>query len=144
MPNSDYIRDFHAWANKQAALLRAGQFAAADIEHIAEEIESLGQTETRELANCVGALQLYLLRSRYQPKRRTTNWQASIKLRRLNLAKHLKDNPSLKAKLPQAIGDAYGWAVAEIAEETRLSESALPAKCPWSFEEMMKGDFWPN
>jgi hypothetical protein len=144
MPNSDYVRDFHAWANKQAALLRAGEFAAADIEHIAEEIESLGQTETRELVNCVGALQLHLLRWRYQPKRRNGNSQASIKLRRLNLAKHLQGNPSLKARLPEAIEDAFGWAAAKVAEEARLSESDLPSTCPWSFEEMMRGDFWPN
>ena len=144
MPNSDYVRDFHAWANKQAALLRAGQFAAADIEHIAEEIESLGRSETRELVNCVGALQLYLLRSRYQPKRRSANWQASIKLRRLNLAKHLRDNPSLKAKLPEAMTDSYRWAAAEIAEETRLAVSDLPEKCPWSFDEMMNGEVWPS
>lgn len=35
-----YDQDFYAWANQQAALLRAGQLALADIEHIAEEIES--------------------------------------------------------------------------------------------------------
>ncbi len=143
MPNSDYVSDFHAWANKQAALLRAGEFAAADIAHIAEEIESLGQTETRELVNCVGALQLGLLKWRYLPKRRNANWQASIKVMRLNLAKHLKDNPSLRANLPRAIADAFSWAVIEAAEAARLAETDLPSKCPWSFEEMMRGDFWP-
>lgn len=33
--------DFHAWANKQAALLRAGRLSEADVENIAEEIESM-------------------------------------------------------------------------------------------------------
>jgi hypothetical protein len=33
-----YDRDFYAWANEQAALLRAGRFGKADIAHIAEEI----------------------------------------------------------------------------------------------------------
>src|SRR4051794_20497343 len=37
-----YDRDFYAWTLEQAALLRAGDLNAADIEHIAEEIESLG------------------------------------------------------------------------------------------------------
>jgi len=31
--------DLYAWANEQAALLRSGRLAEADIEHIAEEIE---------------------------------------------------------------------------------------------------------
>jgi len=43
-----YDIDFFAWANAQAALLRSGNLAAADIEHIAEEIESMGRSEKRE------------------------------------------------------------------------------------------------
>jgi hypothetical protein len=39
-----YDRDFYAWANEQAALLRAGRLSDADIAHIAEEIESMGKT----------------------------------------------------------------------------------------------------
>ena len=36
MPDSKYDIDFYAWANEQAALLRSGQFSAADTENIAE------------------------------------------------------------------------------------------------------------
>ncbi|MCP1609683.1 hypothetical protein J2848_001330 [Azospirillum lipoferum] len=43
--SSLYDSDFYAWANEQAAILRAGKLDAADIEHIAEEIESMGKTE---------------------------------------------------------------------------------------------------
>ena len=43
--NSLYDRDFYAWANEQAALLRAGRLADADIENIAEEIETMGRSE---------------------------------------------------------------------------------------------------
>ena len=51
--------DFHAWALEQAALLRAGRFAAADIENIAEEIESMGRGEKRDvMAGGVGTLLL--------------------------------------------------------------------------------------
>ena len=42
---------FCAWANEQAALLREGRFSAADIANIAEEIESMGRGEKRELVN---------------------------------------------------------------------------------------------
>lgn len=46
-----YDDDFYAWTHEQAELLRAGKFADADIEHIAQEIESMGKTEKRELIN---------------------------------------------------------------------------------------------
>ncbi len=144
MPNSNYDLDFYAWANEQAALLRAGKLSTADIEHIAEEIESMGRTEKRELISRLRVLLLHLLKWRFQPTRRTAGWAASIKVQRLDLVEHLKDNPSLKAKLPEAIGAAYAGAAVEAAAETGLAESDFPAVCPWSFEEMMKGDFWPN
>ena len=35
MPNAKYDRDFYAWANEQAALLRAGEVSRADVENIA-------------------------------------------------------------------------------------------------------------
>ncbi|MBM3553572.1 MAG: DUF29 domain-containing protein [Alphaproteobacteria bacterium] len=44
-----YDRDFYAWANEQAALLRAGKLGEADIKHIAEEVESLGKAEKQIL-----------------------------------------------------------------------------------------------
>ena len=48
-----YDDDVHAWAMEQAALLRSGRLSEADVENIAEEIESLGRSEKRELASCV-------------------------------------------------------------------------------------------
>ncbi len=47
----DYEHDSIAWANEQARLLRCGQLAALDIEHLAKEIEAVGKTEQRERVN---------------------------------------------------------------------------------------------
>ncbi len=55
-----YDLDFFAWANEQAALLRRGQFSAADIENIAGEIESMGISEKRELVSRLRVLMLNL------------------------------------------------------------------------------------
>ena len=49
--STTYDTDFYAWANEQASLLRSGKLAEADIAHIAEEIESMGTPEKRELVN---------------------------------------------------------------------------------------------
>lgn len=43
--------DVIAWANEQARLLRSGQLDRLDIEHLAQEIEDVGQSEQRELAS---------------------------------------------------------------------------------------------
>lgn len=42
MSSTLYDHDFYAWTNEQAGLLRAGKLSEADLEHIAEEIESMG------------------------------------------------------------------------------------------------------
>jgi Domain of unknown function DUF29 len=66
-----YDRDFFAWSRQQAELLRAGKLAEADIEHIAEEIDSTGRTEKRELINRLSVLLLHLLKWRYRREKRS-------------------------------------------------------------------------
>jgi len=50
-----YDQDIIAWANEQASLLRTGQFDQLDIAHLAEEIEDVGKSEQRELAQPYGS-----------------------------------------------------------------------------------------
>src|ERR1700677_3236034 len=61
-----YDADIVAWAEEQAALLRAGKFSALDIEHIADEVEDVGKSEKRELANRMSVLLAHLLKWREQ------------------------------------------------------------------------------
>ena len=57
-----YDRDFYAWANEQAALIRAGRLEEVDLENVAEEIESMGRSERRELINRLAVLLLHVLK----------------------------------------------------------------------------------
>jgi hypothetical protein len=139
-----YERDFYAWSNEQASLLRAGRLAQADIEHIAEEIESMGRTEKRELVSRLTILLLHLIKWRFQAAKRAASWEASIRVQRNRLADHLDDNPSLKPLLPTALSAAYRDAVLEAVAETALPQSTFPATCPWSIEQVMDADFWPE
>ncbi|MEA1676757.1 DUF29 domain-containing protein [Nitrospirillum sp. BR 11163] len=147
MPDSTpslYERDFYAWANEQAALLRAGKLAAADIVHIAEEIESMGKTEKRELISRLSVLLAHLLKWQYQPERQSRSWEATIRTQRLEVRDHLADNPSLKAQLADAVAAAYERAVISAAAETNLPENTFPNTCPWAFDLVMSGGFWPD
>jgi hypothetical protein len=144
MPNTNYDRDFYAWANEQAALLREGKLSDADIEHIAQEIESMGRTEKRELVSRLTILMLHLLKWRFQPLLRGQSWRATVRVQRRDLTDHIADNLSLKALLPELIERAYGSAIIEAEAETSLPESSFPAICPWSFEQLMDAGFWPD
>ena len=137
-----YDKDFYAWANEQAALLREGKLAQADIEHLAQEIESMGKTEKRELVSWLRVLMLHLLKWRHQPFKRSASWEVSLKVQRHDLVRHLKDNPSLKPLVPDIVNDVYEDAVLDSMLETGLPELAFPETCPWSFDEMMDEGFF--
>lgn len=139
-----YDRDFYAWSMEQAELLRAGKLTQADIEHIAEEIESMGKTEKRELISRLIVLLSHLLKWQYQPVRRGASWEVTISNQRRALTRHLADNPSLKSKVSEAIDDAYPDARNEAYGETNLPKSTFPQTCPWPFDQFINDTFWPD
>jgi hypothetical protein len=144
MANAKYDRDFYAWVNEQAALLRAGDVSRADVENIAEELERLGRTEKREFIGRLTALLLLLLKAGFLPRRRSPSWKSAISSARGQLLEHLEDNPSLKEKLPEAIAAAFRNARRSAVDEAGPDDAAFPVTCPWSFERMVDEKFWPD
>ena len=144
MSNSLYESDFYAWANQQAALLRAGRLAEAEIENIAEEIESMGRSEKREFVSRLTILLQHLLKWQFQPGRWSVSRRLSIENTRLQLEDHLKDNPSLKSQLDEVMRSAYRRALNEAVAETGFARSTFPADCPYTYEQAMHTDFWPE
>ena len=142
--SSLYDHDFYAWSSQQAALLRAGHLAEADLEHIAEEIESMGRTERRELVSRLTILLLHLLKWQFQPLPKAPSWRATIRVQRRDLRKHMEDNPSLTSQLPEAVAWAYGNSLVLAETETGLPEATFPSTCPYSFGSMMDETFWPE
>jgi hypothetical protein len=139
-----YDQDFYAWSRQQAELLRAGKLVQADLEHIAEEIESMGKTEKRELVSRLTILLLHLLKWRYQPEGRGNSWRLSIANSRDEIADLLDDNPSLQSQLAGVMVSAYRYARRKAAIETNLGEERFPAQCPWSFAQATDVSFWPE
>lgn len=139
-----YESDFYAWANEQAALLRDRRLSEADIEHIAQEIETMGKTEKRELVSRLKVLLVHLLKWRFQPAGRCTSWRLTIAEQRREVQDHLDDNPSLKATVSQAMASAYAGARLAAARETSLDVEIFPDACPWTFAEVTDESFWPE
>lgn len=100
------------------------------MQHIAEEIETLGRGEKRELVNRLAALLLHRLKWAHQPERRGKSWRLTIGEQRRQLSRHLRDNPSLRASQDEAMADAYGDAVLRAERETDLPRDLFPWSCP--------------
>ena len=139
-----YTQDFYAWANEQAKLLRAGKIEQADIPNIAEEIESMGRRERRELISRLTVLLLHLLKWKYQPGLQGNIWKISIRGQRRRALGHLDENSSLKASLDEIMRVAYDDAVGDAELQTGLERGAFPAVCPWSFDQAMNADWLPE
>ena len=139
-----YERDFYGWANEQAALLRTGRLSAADIENIAEEIESMGRSEKRELVNRLAVLLAHLLKWQFQPERRGKSWRLTIREQRREVTDVLGDNPSLRSRLSEILVDAYSKALLIAERETDLADDTFPTECPWCFDQVVDDGFWPS
>jgi hypothetical protein len=144
MGNTLYEQDFHAWTLQQAELLRSRQLDCADLDNIAEEIEDMGKSVRRELVSRLAVLLLHLLKWQFQPAFRSRSWQLTVKTQRRSLDRHLTDNPSLKSHLDKAMLDAYGDARIEAERETGLAAQTFPDTCPFSFDQAISDDFWPE
>ncbi len=136
-----YDTDFYAWTLEQSQLLQQGKWHALDIENLVEEIESLGKQQRQELRNRLGVLIGHLLKWDYQSERRSKSWKATIREQRKEVLRLLKENPSLKPYLEEAIVDAYDAGSAIAVRETPLDYKDLPSECPYSVEQILDLSF---
>ena len=139
-----YDQDYYLWFADQARCLREGQWQSLDVEHLAEELEDMGKREKRALRSRTVVLVAHLLKYAYQPQRRTSSWKGTIREQRKQLVELLLDSPSLKPRLVEELDDSYISARLLAAGETGLPETALPEHCPYTVDQLLLDDFWPE
>lgn len=141
-----YETDVIAWANEQAAFIRAGRFDMLDLEHLADEIEDVGKSERRELRNRMAVLLTHLLKWQFQPERRGSSWQKTIKTQRKEIAECIIDTPSLKSDITNPDWWEKTWAdtLTLTTKETGLGFEVFPEVCPWNYQEIVNTEFWPE
>ena len=144
MSTVTYEQDFYGWTVEQVALLQNKQFDQIDLEHIIEEIESMGKAERNQLRNRLTVLLMHLLKWQYEPSRRCTSWVQTIREQRRAIPRLIKENPSLKSSLADLLLDAYSNAVEDAADETNLPISLFPTECPWSYAQFLDKEFFPD
>ena len=144
MTTPDYDADFYAWAQAQAAALRAKDWAALDLEHLAEEVEELRKTERRGVRSQLRLILSHLLKWVAQPDKRTDSWRSTIANGRVLVQEDLEDIPSLARELPELLTWAYPRARRDAAKDTGLPLTTFPDPCPWPPEQVLREDFWPE
>jgi hypothetical protein len=144
MTTPDYDTDFYAWTQAQAAALRDRKWTTLDVEHLAEEIASLGNEQRHAVRSHLRVLLWHLLKWAYQPDHRSPSWLTSIGNARAEIADRLEDQPSLRPLVPALLASAYPRARRLAAAETDLPLATFPEVCPWPIERVLDDDFWPG
>ena len=140
--NDHYDSDLYAWSQRQAELLRRRAANELDWNNIAEEIESVGASEKREIRARLEVLCQHLLKWKYQPEHRSNSWRASIFEQRQRLLDVLEESPSLRAYPATVLAKSYSLGRRKAELETSLLH--LPADCPWPIEQIISPEFWPD
>jgi hypothetical protein len=120
--------------------LRRGHLTAIDVDHLVEELETMGARERRELTNQLKVLLAHLLKWRTQPERRGRSWRATITEQRLSLQDLPDDNPSLDEQLRTA----YRLGRLLAIKETELDDDAFPDTCPFNLDDVLTEDRYPD
>ena len=140
---SDYDSDFYAWTQAQAAALRAKDWPALDVAHLAEEIADVGNALRFTIESHLERLLLHLLKYRYDPAQDPRRlWRLTIRHARREIAK--RAGGSLQDYPAQYLATAYRYAREDAADETDLPLTTFPEACPWSVEQVLSPVFWPE
>ncbi len=141
IPVNQYELDFYAWTQEQAKSLSLGKWQALDIENLVEEILSLGKQQKQELRNRLGVLIGHLLKWDYQSELRGKSWKATIREQRDEILDILKENPSLKPYLDEAIQKGFRQGINLVLRETPLDIDDLPSECPYAIAQILDLQF---
>ena len=139
-----YDKDFFAWTQEQAKLIRDKAFDKLDLVNLVEEIECMGKHEKRELSSRLEILLMHLLKWKYQGEEQSKSWLRTIREQRHQIKKVLKDNPSLKPLLQEYTLDVYSYSRISAHDETGVFLKNPPDVCEWSVEQILDDEFLPN
>ncbi len=139
-----YHSDIHAWTRQTAELLKQRRFQDIDVEHLIEELESMGRRDRQELISRLKILLGHLLKWHHQPAHRCGSWRGSILEQRLRIRDLLQDCSSLKPFLSEAVAAAYADGAKLASKETGISLDRFPEQSPYAPDLLLEDDWFPD
>ena len=133
-----YEADLYGWVEDQVALLKSNEVGWIDASHITRELDDLGRSEFDKLVSAIRVVLHHLLKWDYQPERRSRSWVITVRTHRRRIRRELRDSPSLKPKVEDAVGEAYPDALAGARRETGLSPQLFAQTCPYTWQEIVE------
>jgi hypothetical protein len=147
-----YETDFYGWTQDQAAKLRKLMADRVnldlDVENILEEIDSLGRSNYHQLVSRLEEIAIHLLKLHYSTLLENERlWKNSVRGQRIRIERLLKQNPSLKPRLGEALAAGYEDALRHFSDEKLIElcmPEHLPDTSPFDVEQMLDEAYWPE
>lgn len=141
-----YTQDFYAWTQTTAALIQAGKWYDLDREALIEELNDLGVSQYNAVSSDLYQVLIHLLKWQYQPRRRADShsWRDSIVEHRDRIDRLCTRSPSLRRHLPAMLMEEYPRAGRRAMLQTRLPLGTFPQDCPWTLEQILDANCWPE
>jgi hypothetical protein len=138
-----YETDFFRWCEETAAAIREGR--EFDRENAAEEIESLGRSDKRQIRNRLVVLIGHLLKCLEATEGPARSWIVTINAQRTEIESLLEESPSLRRFVPGLVEKAYPDA-RELAfhEMNSMAVNDFPSHCPFTLEQILDRNFLPS
>ena len=147
-----YDEDFVRWTEEQAAALRRakGSNLPLDWENLAEEIESLGKSDRRELRSQITRILRHLLKleasAAAEPR---AGWRATIDEARTEIEGVIEDSPSLQretsALIKKQIGAAARLAASDLGGHGKPVDAIQARLARGGYtEDQVLGDWFPD
>ena len=159
-----YERDFYEWSGDQARAIRAAQAALSDgrvndvraslteldWENVAEEIESLGRSDRRELGNRIETVIEHLSKLEFSPATAPrAGWEDTIIRSRQKIRTILRESPSLRGAVPELVRESTDDAL-ELARKAMARHGEIVAAVTARFcdrfytQDQILDDWWPE
>jgi hypothetical protein len=145
-----YEEDFVRWTEQQSRALREAAEVGTDLPldwgNLAEEIESLGASQRRELRSRLAVILEHLMKLEHSPvSDPRTGWMDTISRERLNIEYLLEDSPSLRSEFGPMI-EKLKPRVARLATASLFGygQTVKTLPPPSYTEEQVLGDWLPG
>ena len=141
-----YDADYQRWIQETVARLKAQDFDSLDLEHLIEEVASLGKRDKRALYSYMLRLCEHLLKLKYWESERERcfrGWVLEINHFRAEIEFILRDSPSLKAALDDTFTSAYPKARKALVQVLACSPSLIPPIPDFTLDQALNEDWLP-
>ena len=142
-----YDKDFYAWTQETLSQIQKRNVEQIDWEHLAEEVEALGNEQRHAVDSYLFRLLTHLLLLQYWQYYRSYyvgGWRREVNWFRFELEQRL-ESKSLRQYFATRIDKMYGKARRQAYlkfEEASYDLPDLPEQCPYTIEQILDQDYF--